>query len=278
MSISIFDLFSVGIGPSSSHTVGPMIAAHEFVATLVTKQQLSQVARVTIDLFGSLALTGKGHETDKAILNGLEGQLPATVDPTRMRPRMQAIIELQQLRLLDQHTVQFKYERDFLFHTDKTLPKHSNAVRFTAHDLKDNLLHTETYYSVGGGFILSDENFDKESPANEQTLPYPFATGAELLRLSLENNVSMSQIMLANEQVLRSEAEIRRKLLDIAATMSLAPGWSPLPCFTTLYCKPLGNTTTPCLDLFTAKNCWPVAMFCSAVSFIFTSRFTIIFF
>src|SRR6185312_3176503 len=154
MTISIFNLFSIGIGPSSSHTVGPMKAAKEFVELLEKNQLLNQVQQLKVELFGSLAFTGKGHGTDGAILLGLEGNAPDSVDPDRIRPRMQEIITEQQIQLAGKKTIPFHFNQDFEFNFKDLLPAHTNGMRFTAFDQAQQPLLIKIYYSIGGGFII----------------------------------------------------------------------------------------------------------------------------
>jgi L-serine dehydratase len=219
MNISLFELFSIGIGPSSSHTVGPMRAAKQFVQKL-SHMQLGACERILIDLYGSLALTGDGHGTPKAIIGGLEGQDPETVDPDSLVPRLHEVKQTEQLRLADNKPIHFDYARDLVFHQQEFLKKHSNALRFTAFDSLGNSLFTEVYYSIGGGFIVTDANFGNSHPASEQTLPYAFSTATELLAHCQQHSLTIREVMLANEQTWRSEADIRQKLLHIADTMA----------------------------------------------------------
>lgn len=213
MTISLFDLFSIGIGPSSSHTVGPMLAALDFVQSF----DVTSVDRVQIDLYGSLALTGKGHGTDKAVINGLAGFAPQTVDPDSMVPRMQSIVSSETLCLGGQHDINFVESRDFHYHQREFLPKHSNGMRFSAFH-GDKLIHDETYYSIGGGFIVTDEQYGQEPPS-DVTLPHPFSSGADLLRLCKQEQCDIQAIMLANERAWRSEEAIKEGILQIAETM-----------------------------------------------------------
>ena len=182
MSISLFDLFSIGIGPSSSHTVGPMLAANAFLELLNQAGCFEQVHRVKTELYGSLALTGVGHGTDKAILNGLEGRTPETVDPTTMVPRMQAILDEKTLQLGGKQAILFNQSDDLVLFQKKNLPKHSNGLRFTAYDEKNKTLLSQVYYSIGGGFIVTDEAFGQEKKT-QIIQPYPFESAEELLNL-----------------------------------------------------------------------------------------------
>jgi len=216
MMISLFELFSIGIGPSSSHTVGPMKAAREFLEH--HRKVLPFAHRVLVDLYGSLALTGKGHGTDKAILNGLEGRDPESVDPTQMVPRMNTIIQEQRLRLLDEYPIEFIEARDFILHQRESLPQHSNGMRFSLFDQSGKLLAEETIFSIGGGFIVTAEQYGKE-PKHSIEVPYPFHSGDELLELCAKNACDIQTIMMANETVHRSKEDVKRGILKIAAVM-----------------------------------------------------------
>ncbi|HEU5281854.1 MAG TPA: L-serine ammonia-lyase [Gammaproteobacteria bacterium] len=218
MTISIFDLFSIGIGPSSSHTVGPMKAARAFVASLAENGQLQQTARLTTELFGSLAFTGKGHGTDHAILLGLEGNAPDTVNPDNINPRANAIIETQRINLNNTHDIPFHFVNDFIFNYKDLLPAHTNGMRFTAYDANKKVLSGGIYYSIGGGFILSEA--EALRPHEEQAnIPYPFSNAKTLLELCEKHKLTIAELMMANEASLRSEAEVKKRLLAIAHTM-----------------------------------------------------------
>lgn len=219
MSISVFDLFSIGIGPSSSHTVGPMSTANEFLKLLEANSLLNQTARVKIELYGSLALTGKGHGTDKAILNGLEGKAPETVDPQHMIPRMKEIIASQQLCLAGKKNISFHDVTDFLFLQKEILPKHTNGMRFSAFDSENNTILTQVYYSIGGGFITTEEEFDSLPTQDGHVLPYPFDTAAQLMQHCENNNLTVAELMLQNELTWRSKEAIYAGILRIANVM-----------------------------------------------------------
>lgn len=219
MTISIFDLFSIGIGPSSSHTVGPMRAAKAFITNLDLNKKLAQTHRVQIELFGSLAFTGKGHGTDKAILSGLEGNTPDTVDPEQLKTRTQAIIEQQTLHLNNQFDIPFHYVTDFIYNYKELLPAHTNGMRFKAYDKNQQEISSEIYYSIGGGFIFNAEEAAHPHKASMANFPYPFATAKELLDQCEKNNLTISELMLRNECSLRSETEVKERLLKIANTM-----------------------------------------------------------
>jgi len=218
MNISVFDLFSIGIGPSSSHTVGPMLAANAFLKLLEDKGLMHQVQRVKVELYGSLALTGKGHGTDKAILNGLENKDPETVLPESMIPRMHEILHTRIINLAGTKNIQFNETTDFLFLQKELLPKHTNGMRFSAFAEQNNLLIEQIYYSIGGGFITTDEDFSKSS-ADANPPPYPFSTASQLLKRCKENNLSIAELMLINENTWRSTAEIHKGILAIAKVM-----------------------------------------------------------
>lgn len=223
MNISLFDLFSIGIGPSSSHTVGPMYAACEFSQDLDTQNILDKTDSLLVDLYGSLALTGQGHGTDKAILNGLEGKDPETVVPETMMPRMKAIKDSKSLSLNGKKEISFDFKTQFLFHQKTFLPKHSNGMRFTAYDAQKKELFTQVYYSIGGGFIVKDEDFgvEKESPQEGKgvEIPYPFITAQALLDHCRKNNLTIAQLMMANERTWRTDETIKQGILKIAGVM-----------------------------------------------------------
>jgi L-serine dehydratase len=210
MTLSIFNLFSIGIGPSSSHTVGPMKAAREFSAILDNRTR-----RIQIELFGSLAYTGKGHGTDSAILLGLEGNAPDTINPDIIQPRATEIIIQKQLLLPNDHRIPFCYETDLLYNFKELLPFHTNGMRFTAYDENKNILISRIFYSIGGGFIV-DEN---PVPQNIHQIPYPFSTTKELLKHCEQQQLDIKSIMLANESALHSEAEVLTRLYKISDTM-----------------------------------------------------------
>lgn len=218
MAISVFSLFSIGIGPSSSHTVGPMKAARAFL-TKLQPSTLQHAERITVELFGSLAFTGKGHGTDQAILIGLEGYAPDTVDPDLIAPRTKVIIEKCRINLLNEHPVPFNYPDDVIFNYKDVLPAHTNGMRYTLYDKNKALIASEIYYSIGGGFILTEEEASKPHVNTMSNLPYPFATANELLALCEKHDLSISQLMLANESALQPEEEVKKQLLHIADVM-----------------------------------------------------------
>jgi len=221
MAISTFDLFTIGIGPSSSHTVGPMRAALRFVNGLAGSGQLPQVQRLKVELFGSLALTGKGHGTDKAVLMGLEGSDPETVDPTAIDGRVESIRSSREVQILGRHTVTFEEARHLEFHKRETLPYHPNGLIFTAWgEDAEEPLEVRTYYSIGGGFVVNEGAASEDMIVPDATeLEYPFSSGDEMLRRCEEHSLAVWQLMLANEMAWRSEEAIRGGLLTIAEAM-----------------------------------------------------------
>lgn len=224
MAISVFDLFKIGIGPSSSHTVGPMRAAKLFVERLQREGQLEHVKRVSVELYGSLGATGKGHGTDKAVMLGLEGDDPAEVDVEGIAPRLLIIDAQHHLQLLGHHGIAFVPGTDLIFKRRETLPFHSNGLVFEAFDAAAHSIERRTYYSVGGGFVVSGEVANDDVAARKvvpdiTVLPYPFRSGAELLAQCAQANTSIAQIMRANERTWRTDAEIDRDILRIWAVM-----------------------------------------------------------
>ncbi len=219
MSISVFDLFKIGIGPSSSHTVGPMKAARLFALRLQRDGLLPQVAAVRTELFGSLGATGKGHGTDKAVLLGLLGEEPETVDTTTVVARIDAVRAAQQLDLLGVHPVAF-VDRQHMHFRRTALAYHPNGMTFAALNAEGAFLDAGTYYSVGGGFVVDETATGADRiKADDTVLPYPFDTGEELLVQCKTHGLSISQLMLENEKAWRSEAEIRAGLLRIWEVM-----------------------------------------------------------
>jgi L-serine dehydratase len=223
MIISVFDMFSIGIGPSSSHTVGPMRAAHQFTQQLAEQKLLTQITSVKVELYGSLGQTGIGHGTGKAVILGLSGYLPESIDPDAVDGLLKQVEQLQQINLKQEHTVQFPREGAIVFHRRKTLKEHSNGMEIFAY--KDGeLLCSQVYFSIGGGFIVKAEDFAQEKQAAtsfvaDNPIPYPFNSGAELLALCKEHGLSIAALMMENEKVLRSEAQIRTDLGSIWQTM-----------------------------------------------------------
>jgi L-serine dehydratase len=216
MSLSVFDLFKIGIGPSSSHTVGPMWAAHRFLARLLQIDSAA-TARVRIDLYGSLSATGRGHCTDKAVLLGLLGQTPDAIDPDTVEPLLARIRGSGRLRLGGQREVPFDEARDLLFH-DESLPRHPNGLRFTALSDTGVTLLSDTFYSTGGGFVVRDGD-EGTGEAGSVSVPHPFDSAAELLVRGRAAGLSISDLVRANERVTRTDAEIDAGLDRIWAVM-----------------------------------------------------------
>ncbi|WP_053747854.1 L-serine ammonia-lyase [Streptomyces sp. MMG1533] len=220
MAISVFDLFSIGIGPSSSHTVGPMRAARMFARRLRNEALLDSVVSIRTELYGSLGATGHGHGTPKAVLLGLEGDSPRTVDVEKADQRVEDIKEAGRLRLLGEHEIAFAFDKDLVLHRRKTLPYHANGMTLWAYDASGTELLTKTYYSVGGGFVVDEDAVGADRIKLDDTvLKYPFRTGDELLRLTQETGLSISSLMLENERAWRTEDEIRAGLLEIWRVM-----------------------------------------------------------
>ncbi len=219
MSLSVFDIFKVGIGPSSSHTMGPMRAAHEFVLGLQRDGLLSATQHVTARLYGSLALTGLGHGTDRAVLVGLEGADPETVDPDSIEPTLQRIRAAHRIRLLGRHEIDFNEKAQLLLLRTERLPGHPNGMRFTAASADGKTLREEEYYSIGGGFIVrGGESQAREATARTQP-PYPFNSAAELLALCRENGLELFELVLANERAWASEDQVRAGVLHLWQVM-----------------------------------------------------------
>ncbi|MQA27509.1 MAG: L-serine ammonia-lyase [Micromonosporaceae bacterium] len=218
--ISVFDLFKIGIGPSSSHTVGPMRAARLFVAGLKADGTLAETARVKAELYGSLGATGHGHGSEKAVLLGLAGEDPETVDTNSTAERVAAIRERRSLALLGSHEVAFDPDQDLVMHRRRSLPYHPNGMVFTAFDQAGNPIRERTYYSVGGGFVVDEKAAGADRiKADDTPVRYPFRTAAELLRWSDETGLPISELMLVNETAWRPESEVRAGLLRIWSVM-----------------------------------------------------------
>jgi L-serine dehydratase len=222
MAISVFDMFKIGIGPSSSHTVGPMRAARAFASGLAEDGLLPGVTRVRAELFGSLGATGRGHGSDRAVILGLEGADPETVDTAVIDERVAAVRDRETIFLLGEQETDFA-AGDLVLHRRQSLPYHPNGMRFSAYGQDGELLRSRTSYSVGGGFVV-DEPSDGTPPAmgggaDDAGLPYPFASAAELLRRCTESGLPISGVMLANEVSRRPADQVRERLLGIWAVM-----------------------------------------------------------
>ena len=224
MAVSAFDLFKIGIGPSSSHTVGPMRAARMFMLRLQHEGLLENTARVQCWLYGSLGATGKGHGSDKAVLLGLLGHEPDTVDVDQIPAMLEGLRGSGRINLLGQHEIAFDEAQDLLFMRRETLPFHANGMRLAAYDAAGAELLNKTYYSVGGGFIVSEEvaadgSKQKAIAPDTTVLPYPFHSGEELLALTKREGCSIAEIMRRNERHWRTDEEIDAGLLKIWRAM-----------------------------------------------------------
>ncbi|MFY9891803.1 MAG: L-serine ammonia-lyase [Streptosporangiaceae bacterium] len=220
MTVSVFDLFKIGIGPSSSHTVGPMRAAFTFASSLEDDGLLADVRAVRAELFGSLGATGHGHGSVPAVVLGLSGEQPETVDPAAAGPLVESVRAAGELRLLGRAPIRFDVDEDVVLHRRKRLDFHSNGMRFAALDAAGSELTARTYYSVGGGFVLGEDEAGRPAIVADPTpVPYPFASGAELLAITERTGLPISGVMLANELVRRDKAEVEAGLLRIWAVM-----------------------------------------------------------
>jgi L-serine dehydratase len=220
MSISVFDLFSIGIGPSSSHTVGPMRAARTFVTGLAADGLLEMTASVRAQLFGSLGATGQGHGSPAAVVLGLAGSTPEDVDPDAVEPMLAAVRGTGRLRLLGRHEIGFAFDADLVLHRRKRLPFHANGMVFTACDGAGAVLRERTYYSVGGGFVVDETATGADRVVPDTTpLRLPFRNGADLLLRAEETGLPISGVMLANETAWRSPEQVSEGLLRIWSVM-----------------------------------------------------------
>ena len=225
MKTSLFDLYKIGIGPSSSHTMGPMRAARTFLLVLDERNLLNPTVEVLTDLYGSLALTGAGHGTDRAVILGLLGEEASTLDPETIDSKLEAIRLSSTLSLLGRHTIPFREEKDILFHRDQMTPpgaktQHPNGIRFTAFDVTGTPLFTATYFSIGGGFIIEDGADVNAAPVTTSSLPHPFRSAAELLEMAKRDDLRIDEVMMRNECARRGDApdaaeSVRRDILHI---------------------------------------------------------------
>ncbi|MFJ6535055.1 L-serine ammonia-lyase [Paenarthrobacter sp. NPDC091711] len=218
MALSALDLFSIGIGPSSSHTVGPMRAARSFVQVLESEGKIDGVDRLHAALFGSLGATGRGHGSDKAVILGFMGESPESVDTLTADRVVDEATEARKILLAGRRMISFNRAKDVVLHLRQSLPAHPNGMRFQAFDGQGNVVAERVYYSVGGGFVVDEDAVADEQPDTVQ-LPYPFSNAEELLAHCAKNGLSISDVMLANEGAWRSEQETRSELLHIWETM-----------------------------------------------------------
>lgn len=212
------DMFNIGIGPSSSHTIGPMKAALKFVDLLEEQNILPSITRLKVDLFGSLALTGEGHGTTLAILNGLSGENPRTIDPETFVPRALGIQQSKTITLKHKKEIEFIYARDLVLNKNEFLDKHSNGMRFTAY-FTDGIVFQEEFFSIGGGFIVSATEFDMQTDANDIDVPYKFNNATELFNLCNKHNLSIAQLVTQNELTRKSMSTLKQEALDIIQVM-----------------------------------------------------------
>ena len=219
MTLSVFDIFKIGIGPSSSHTMGPMRAAREFVLGLQRDGVLDGTRQVAVRLYGSLALTGAGHGTDRAVLVGLEGAQPETVEPDSIEVSLRRIRSSGRINLLGVHEVAFDEPMQLLFMYHERLPRHSNGMRFTALAADGSKIREEDYYSIGGGFVVRGDESEARDTGASVAHPYPFTSGAELLALSRANGLEIFELVMANELVTRTDEQVRAGLLHIWSVM-----------------------------------------------------------
>jgi L-serine dehydratase len=219
MSLSVFDIFKVGIGPSSSHTMGPMRAAREFVLSLKRDGLLQATGQIAVRLYGSLALTGVGHGTDRAVLVGLEGAEPETVDPDAIEPTLRRIRGDGRIKLLGEHEIAFDEPMQLLFMRHERLPRHSNGMRFTALSSDGRVIREEDYYSIGGGFIVRGNEDESSEVSSHAPPPHPFTSAAEMLAQCREHGLELYELVLANERTWRSEEAVRSGLLHVWKVM-----------------------------------------------------------
>jgi L-serine dehydratase len=219
VALSVFDIFKIGIGPSSSHTVGPMNAARQFALDLDARGSLAATRKVSVQLYGSLALTGQGHCTDRAVLLGLEGHRPDEIEPDTIESTIARIRSSGRLKLLGRHEIEFDEPLDLLYHRNQVLPGHSNGMRFAALDAGGGVLVSEEFYSIGGGFIQRAGEAAGAGAKPGVTLPYPFASASELLALGRTHGLEIFELMLANERTWRPDEETRAGLLRIWQVM-----------------------------------------------------------
>src|SRR5579875_2894116 len=220
MALSAFDLYSVGIGPSSSHTVGPMRAAKTFVEGLVTSGKVDSVCRVRSQLFGSLGATGKGHGSDKAVVLGLQGEAPETVDTDTAQARVEEARARHTLSLAGTHPIDWDPDEDLVMHRRKSLPAHPNGMQFDAYDARGEVVASHVYYSVGGGFVVDEAATGADRVVLDDTrVELPFSTGAEMLEICEHEQCSVSELMMRNELSWRSEDQVRDGMLHLWSVM-----------------------------------------------------------
>jgi L-serine dehydratase len=218
---STFELFKIGIGPSSSHTMGPMVAAHRFIKELSDRHLLGQTSRVSVDLYGSLALTGRGHATDRAVMVGLSGYLPAEVDPDQVFAIEQRAHEHRVIKLAGERDIEFDYARDLHWHYRESLPEHPNGLMIAALDSQEHILFSETYFSLGGGFVATRSELNAPvRNTSEIVVPFPYANASELLDQARRNHLSIAELAFRNECAAMSADEVERRLDHLVEAMN----------------------------------------------------------
>ncbi|QKF66071.1 L-serine deaminase I [Arcobacter venerupis] len=215
--MTIFNLFKIGIGPSSSHTVGPMLITKKFCETIKNQNLFNDITRIKIELFGSLGSTGVGHQSDVAVILGLLGNIPKTVDINNINKIINEVKKNSTIKLLNEKIINFSYKNDLILHKNKTLPFHPNAIKLTIY--KDvNELFNKTYYSIGGGEIINEDEINNKLKETNN-LPFSFSSAKELLQLCKENSMSISELILENEKIFKSKESIKNDLLEIWQVM-----------------------------------------------------------
>jgi L-serine dehydratase len=226
MNYSVFEVFRIGIGPSSSHTVGPMIAVNRFINALENSQVLTQTAQVKAHLYGSLALTGIGHGTDSAVLAGLTGYLPDSVDPKQITPLVTNVKQTGRLMLMGKHEIAFDVSQNLIFHRSESLPQHPNGMLLEAFSVDGKLLYRNTYFSIGGGAVLDQQEIGAHANADDiladsPSAPYWFGNAADLLRMGKQNNLTIADMVWQNELKYHADAiTLRTKLLNVWEVMN----------------------------------------------------------
>ncbi len=227
MNYSVFEVFRIGIGPSSSHTVGPMIAVNRFLVEIEKRALLQQVAQVQVHLYGSLALTGIGHGTDQAVLAGLVGSLPDSIDPANIAPLVESIKQTSLLMLMGKQEIKFDYNKNLVFHRDETLPQHPNGMVIQAFFEDGDSIYRNTYFSIGGGAVLDQQEITSSAKAKVDNVvkdlrsaPYWFGSAADLLRMGNEQAISIAEMVWQNELKYQDASATRTKLLRVWEVMN----------------------------------------------------------
>tara|TARA_Y100001970_G_scaffold275804_1_gene377527 strand:- start:1781 stop:2842 length:1062 start_codon:yes stop_codon:yes gene_type:complete len=216
MYVSIFDLFKIGIGPSSSHTYGPMMAAYQFISS--QSKNINNINQISVELFGSLAFTGKGHGTDKAIIIGLSGYMPSKVDKTTIDSIVKKLSETSSINIFDEKNIKFDIKKNMIFNFKNLDQAHPNTMLFKSYDNKNLLLKEEYYYSIGGGFIASGSDLNKqEAPIK---IPYSYNSANELLDLCNKENFAIYELVLKNEESVHSDKNIKNEIMNIWSVMN----------------------------------------------------------